>query len=197
MSKFIKSINISEVNPPKLFSQQPPSPTANNKTKPVGVALIGCGYWGQNYARCLTQVNEANLLVICDANKILLDKAAKRFPTSATSLNMDAVLKMDGLTAVVVAEVKCTIHRIYDQSSKKNHLDTPPAASGRNPDKGVNAEKENISINGNSVYGAYFEGGMGFRNDNANGIAINDEPESMYVSLPAPRQRLDRLKTRR
>lgn len=31
------------------------------------------------------------------------------------------------------------------------------------------------------MYSAYFEGGMGYRNDNTTGIAKGDEPETMYM----------------
>ena len=31
------------------------------------------------------------------------------------------------------------------------------------------------------VYGAYFEGGMGYRNDNTRGVATQDMPQSIYM----------------
>jgi len=77
---------------------------------------------------------------------------------------------------------KCTVQRIFDQSPKGNHLDTAPGGgAAHNPDKGVNATREKLTLGGHPVYGAYFEGGMGYRNEKTSGIAKGDEPESMYM----------------
>merc|ERR1712039_932816 len=76
----------------------------------------------------------------------------------------------------------CTVQRIFDQSPKGNHLDlAPPGGAAPGPDKGVIATHEKLSVGGHPVYGARFEGGMGYRNDKTTGIAKGDEPESMYM----------------
>eukprot|EP00054_Salpingoeca_dolichothecata_P022915 m.151394 g.151394 ORF g.151394 m.151394 type:complete len:331 (-) comp24506_c0_seq1:41-1033(-) len=76
----------------------------------------------------------------------------------------------------------CVIQRIYDQSPRGNHLDTaPPGGHVHSPDKGTNATRNRITIGGRAVYGAYFEGGMGYRNDNTSGVATGDEAQSMYM----------------
>lgn len=38
-----------------------------------------------------------------------------------------------------------------------------------------------ITIHGQPVYGAYFEGGQGYRNDNTTGVATGNDPETMYM----------------
>ena len=79
-------------------------------------------------------------------------------------------------------QTQCIVQRIYDQSPKKNHLNTAPAGGHVNtPDKGVNATRYPVTINGNKVYSLYFEGGMGYRIDNTSGIAIKNEPETLYM----------------
>jgi len=80
----------------------------------------------------------------------------------------------------------CYILRIFDQSPRGNHLDTAPAGGACRPAHGgglapVNATKERISIGGNSVYGAYFEGGQGYRNDVTSGVATGEGAETMYM----------------
>ena len=40
-----------------------------------------------------------------------------------------------------------------------------------------------ITISGHKAYGVYIMPGMGFRNNNATGIAINDEPEGIYYVI--------------
>ena len=77
----------------------------------------------------------------------------------------------------------CKIHRIVDQSGRGNHLDTAPGGgSVPTADRAVDASRESLVVYGGSkVYAAYFEGGMGYRNDNTSGVAVGDEPESMYM----------------
>ena len=76
----------------------------------------------------------------------------------------------------------CIIYRIFDQSPQLNHLDLSPHRGGPpGPDKGVNARKQKVTVGGHSVYGAYFEKQMGYRNANTSGIATGDDPESMYM----------------
>jgi hypothetical protein len=76
----------------------------------------------------------------------------------------------------------CTITIIYDQSPKGNHLTPAPAGGAvKTADKPVNANKSKLTVGGHSVYAAYFEGGMGYRNNKTSGIATGDQPESMYM----------------
>ena len=57
----------------------------------------------------------------------------------------------------------CYMTRIYDQSPHGNHLDTSPAGGAcGHPLSPVNASREQISLGGRGVYGAYFEGNMGY-----------------------------------
>jgi hypothetical protein len=73
-----------------------------------------------------------------------------------------------------VAET-CFISTIWDQSPKKNHLTTsPPGGAWHHPCRGVNATREPFTIAGTSVYAAYFEGDMGYRNDVTSGVATGD-----------------------
>lgn len=77
---------------------------------------------------------------------------------------------------------ECTVVRLFDQSPRGNHLDpAPPGGAARHWDKGVNATKERLMVGSVPAYGAFFEGGMGYRILNASGVATGDEPESMYM----------------
>jgi hypothetical protein len=82
----------------------------------------------------------------------------------------------------------CTVSRIFDQSIKRNHL-TNFATDG---DYGVNASEAPVGLVGRKkAYGAYFDARdrhpswapihKGYINDNASGLAVRDEPESMYM----------------
>jgi hypothetical protein len=80
----------------------------------------------------------------------------------------------------------CVITVIYDQSGKGNHLyQAPPGPQFPGPAKGAFdtqpiADMAPITINGHKAYGVYIMPGMGFRNNDASGLAILDEPEGIY-----------------
>ncbi len=79
----------------------------------------------------------------------------------------------------------CVISRIYDQSGKNNHLYQAPPGTFKGPTQGgfnalPIADMAPVTIGGHKVYGVYIMPGMGFRNNNASGLAINDEPEGIY-----------------
>ncbi len=84
------------------------------------------------------------------------------------------------------ADTICVIDRIYDQSGKGNHLyQAPPGPSFKGPAKGgfdtqPIADMAPVTIGGHKVYGAYVMPGMGFRDNDAAGIASGDEPEGIY-----------------
>lgn len=83
------------------------------------------------------------------------------------------------------ANTICVIERIYDQSGNGNDLMQAgpgtfkgPAAGGFDTQPIANMAP--IAISGHKAYGVYIMPGMGFRDNNASGIAIGDEPEGIY-----------------
>jgi sRNA-binding protein len=79
----------------------------------------------------------------------------------------------------------CVITRIYDQSGKGNDLLQVPPGTFKGPAKGSFdtlsiADMAPITIGGHKAYGVFIMPGMGYRNNNANWLAINDEPEGIY-----------------
>lgn len=87
------------------------------------------------------------------------------------------------------ANALCVINVIYDQSGQGNHLyQAPPGPLFPGPAKGAFdtqpiADMAPITISGHKVYGVYIMPGMGFRNNDARGLAINDEPEGIYYVI--------------
>ena len=80
------------------------------------------------------------------------------------------------------AGTTCSISVIYDQSPQSNHLTAAPAGGYvKTPDREVAADRYKLTVGGHTVYGAYFDKGMGYRNDKTAGIATGDQPQSMYM----------------
>lgn len=82
----------------------------------------------------------------------------------------------------------CWITKIYDQSSKGNHLIQVPPGTFKGPAKGgfntlPIADMAPVTISGHKAYGIYIMPGMGLRNNNANDLPINDEPEGIYYVI--------------
>ena len=80
----------------------------------------------------------------------------------------------------------CWITTIYDQSGNGNHLVQAPPGTFRGPAKGgfntlPIADMAPVTIMGHKAYGVYIMPGMGLRNNNATGLAINDEPQGIYM----------------
>jgi non-reducing end alpha-L-arabinofuranosidase len=86
------------------------------------------------------------------------------------------------------ANTVCVINRIYDQSGSGNDLLQAPPGTFKGPAPGgfdtlPIADMAPITIGGHKAYGIFIMPGMGFRNNNATGIAINDEPEGIYYVI--------------
>jgi len=85
------------------------------------------------------------------------------------------------------AKTTCTITKIYDQSPHHNDLTVaPPGASRKGTGPGGQdlpavADSLPITAGGHKVYGVYFSAGMGYRNDATSGIAVNGQPEGVYM----------------
>lgn len=71
-------------------------------TQEVGIAVLGCGYWGVNYLRVFTELPGARVVVACDLREARLKEIAPRFPGIALTTSIDEVLEMPGVDAVVV-----------------------------------------------------------------------------------------------
>ena len=81
-----------------------------------------------------------------------------------------------------------TITIIYDQSGMGNNLEPAPPGTFKGPDEGEFntqsiADMAPVLIHGRKAYGAFIMPGMGYRCNNAAGLAINDEPEGMYYVI--------------
>jgi hypothetical protein len=83
------------------------------------------------------------------------------------------------------ADTTCVITTLYDQSPKHNDLTQAPRGAFHGPAMGGTnnlpiADMAPITVSGRRAYGVFIEPGMGLRNNDTRGIAVDDEPEGMY-----------------
>jgi len=83
------------------------------------------------------------------------------------------------------ANTFCWITTIYDQSGKHNDLTQAPRGGFSGPALGgfnnvPLADMAPISIMGHKVYGVFIEPGMGLRDDDPKGTAVDDQAEGEY-----------------
>ena len=83
------------------------------------------------------------------------------------------------------AHTTCWISTLYDQSPKHNDLTHAPRGAFSGPAMGgANnlpiADMAPVTLGGHKVYGVFIEPGMGLRDNDTVGIAVDDQPEGTY-----------------
>ena len=69
----------------------------------INVALLGCGYWGQNLCRVLAQNRKLRLSWVSDLNPAALERAGRLAPSARTATDPEQALSDPSVDAVVVA----------------------------------------------------------------------------------------------
>jgi predicted dehydrogenase len=67
------------------------------------IALIGLGYWGPNYARVVTELPDAELVMLCDTSPDALEFMRTRAPQARATTSAEDVFAADDVDAVIVA----------------------------------------------------------------------------------------------
>ena len=74
----------------------------------INLAVVGCGYWGKNYIRLLSQMADVNLVAICDRDKEQLRKNKTRILSSQSGPRLQLftdyhkMLEMSDLNGVII-----------------------------------------------------------------------------------------------
>ena len=71
-------------------------------TASYGVAVIGCGYWGVNYLRVLSELGDVAEVTACDEDPIRLKAVGERFKGMATTPHVEEILSSTSIDAVVI-----------------------------------------------------------------------------------------------
>jgi|SRR6478609_2690467 len=67
----------------------------------MSILLIGCGYWGRNWAKTLNAIGE--LGAICEPSPVLQEQIKSNYPDVAVYAKLDDALKHSGIEGCVIA----------------------------------------------------------------------------------------------
>lgn len=70
---------------------------------PVRVAVIGLGYWGPNLVRNLHELEDAEVVAVCDRRREALSAIRRRYPAVETTTELNDVLNDPSVDAVAIA----------------------------------------------------------------------------------------------
>jgi predicted dehydrogenase len=81
-------------------------------TEQLGIAVLGCGYWGINYVRVFTELPGTRVLVACDKQPSRLHEVGRRFPGVILTTEIKHALSVPGVDAVVICTEATTHYRV-------------------------------------------------------------------------------------
>jgi predicted dehydrogenase len=76
---------------------------STNGRKPLGVAIVGLGYWGPNLVRNFHDVDDADVRWICDLDAERMQKMSRRYPAVGCTSDFSQVLADPAVDAVAIA----------------------------------------------------------------------------------------------
>ncbi|HEV3304299.1 MAG TPA: Gfo/Idh/MocA family oxidoreductase [Planctomycetaceae bacterium] len=69
----------------------------------IGVAVVGCGYWGPNLLRNFSACPATHVVAACDKDSSRLDRVESICPTARLTANYDEILRNPHVDAVAIA----------------------------------------------------------------------------------------------
>ena len=107
-------------------------PEGDAMSEPLRVAVVGLGYWGPNLLRNLVELDEAEVVVMCDKREERLEHWGRRYPAVERTSSYLEVLSDDDVDAVVIATPVSTHFDLASralQFGKHVFVEKPLAAS--------------------------------------------------------------------
>ena len=118
-------------------------------TKPLGVAIIGCGYWGMNYVRIFNELTDARVLAVCDQSAERLNEVARRFPGLYLTTQIDDAVSQPDVEAVVVcteASTHFNVTRRLLMAGKHVLVEKPLTTIAADSEKLIDLAESNSAI---------------------------------------------------
>lgn len=116
-----------------------------NEVKKLNFALVGVGYFGPNYARILSELDNADLVWCCDTNKEALLKMKKLYPTIKITRRLKDILndqKVDCLIVVTPAQAHYKMVKKALEANKHVLVEKPLTTTVRDAQELVSLSKK-------------------------------------------------------
>jgi predicted dehydrogenase len=84
-------------------------PTTPN---PLGIAVVGCGYWGMNYVRIFNELTDSRVVAVCEQRPDRLKEVKRRFPDAYLTSDINDAASQPGIDGVVVCTEASTHHNV-------------------------------------------------------------------------------------
>jgi predicted dehydrogenase len=78
----------------------------------IGIAVVGCGYWGPNLIRNFVEEPRAQVRWVCDLDTRKLESVRRRYPSVRTTTQCDEVLADPQVEAIAIATPVHTHHTL-------------------------------------------------------------------------------------
>jgi predicted dehydrogenase len=97
----------------------------------IRIAIVGCGYWGQNLMRNFADLADVEVTAVCDFNLNALARMKRRYPALELKQDFDQVLADSRIDAVVIATPVSTHYSFARQAlrARKHVLVEKPLAT--------------------------------------------------------------------
>jgi predicted dehydrogenase len=92
---------------PRPAAARPAAPTG-----PVGIGVIGYGYWGPNLVRNFSEADGSRVVAVSDLREERLARVRDRYPAVRTTSDYRELLADPAIDAIVVATPVATHHRL-------------------------------------------------------------------------------------
>ena len=118
-------------------------------TKPLGVAIIGCGYWGMNYVRIFKELTDSRVMAVCDQSAERLNEVARRFPGVYLTTQVDDAASQPDVDAVVVcteASTHFNVTRRLLMAGKHVLVEKPLTTVAADSEKLIDLAESNSAI---------------------------------------------------
>jgi predicted dehydrogenase len=98
------------------------------------VAIVGCGYWGQNLIRNFAELADVEVTAVCDFNLNALARTKRRFPSVELKQDFQQILADSRIQALVIATPVSTHYPFARQALQagKHVLVEKPMATSTN-----------------------------------------------------------------
>ncbi len=76
------------------------------------IAVVGAGYWGPNLVRNFSEVENCNVVVVCDLDKQRLARIKKRYPSVEVTMTYEDIVRAPDVDAIAIATPVCTHYEL-------------------------------------------------------------------------------------